>query len=145
MATSFTAYTQQVYLGEGSPPNPYNQSIIELQAIGVETTGTAPGTEFLIRDEAVSYSLVIPLSLTTAYDFNLATLDTGASAPGEASAVFFSYPSATSLSTDIGSSNLTFGKVAGVPEPVSWATMLLGFATLGLTMRSRRKPAPARA
>jgi len=132
-----TAVTQQVYLGEGAPPNPYNQSILLLQAIGLETTGTAPGTEFLIRDEAVSYSLVLPLSLTAAYAFNLATLNAG-SAPGEATAVFFSYPSAASPDSDAGYSNLTFGQ-AGVPEPAPWAMMVLGLGGLGAVMRSRPK------
>ena len=139
------AYTQQIYLGEGAPPKPYNQSLIELQAIGEETTGTAPGTEFLIRDEAVSYSLVIPLSLTATYGLTLATLD-GGSQPGAASGVFFSYPSAASPNSDVGDFNLTFGTVATVPEPATWAMMFLGFAGLGAVMRStHRRLAPIEA
>lgn len=34
-------------------------------------------------------------------------------------------------------------KVAGVPEPATWALMLLGFGGIGLAMRRRRKPALA--
>ena len=113
-----TAATQQLYLGEGTPPNPYNQSILELQAIGLETTGDGARTEFLIRDEAVSYSLRLPLSLLTAYNFNRCATSTAAARRGRRPAVFFSYPSSGSPDSDAGSSNLTFGsKSRACPNP----------------------------
>jgi hypothetical protein len=34
---------------------------------------------------------------------------------------------------------------AGIPEPATWAMMLVGFGALGATMRSRRKQALATA
>jgi hypothetical protein len=46
-----------------SPPQPYDRSLLELQAIGQETTGNDIGSEFLIRDEVVSYSLILPVPL----------------------------------------------------------------------------------
>jgi len=89
-----------------------NQSLIELQAIGTETTGSAIGSEFLIRYEAVSYSLVRPLSLTATYGLTLATLDTGADASG----IFLPYAPRSGP----GDYDLMFGKVYSVPEPPTW-------------------------
>src|SRR5580704_7892404 len=45
-----TEAVQQTYLGQGTPANVYNQSVLDLQAIGTENTGNALGSEFLIRD-----------------------------------------------------------------------------------------------
>lgn len=45
-----------------------------------------------------------------------------------------------------GTNNLSFGNVLlssvayAVPEPATWAMMLIGFGAIGLTMRRRRKP-----
>jgi hypothetical protein len=93
-----------------------NQSLIELQAIGTETTGSAIGSEFLIRYEAVSYSPVIPLSLTATYGLTLATLDTGADASMEASGIFLRYAPRSGP----GDYDLMFGQVYSVPEPPTW-------------------------
>src|SRR5271165_4047184 len=65
-----TEYNDQLV----SPPQPYNRSLLELQAIGKETTGNHIGTEFLIRDEVVSYSLSIPVPLN---GLNLSALNLG--------------------------------------------------------------------
>jgi hypothetical protein len=42
-------------------------------------------------------------------------------------------------------SEVSFGGVAGVPEPGTWAMMLVGFGGLGALLRSRRKLASANA
>jgi hypothetical protein len=34
-----------------------------------------------------------------------------------------------------------FGQLTAVPEPATWATMLMGFGAIGLGMRKRRKTA----
>ena len=39
------------------------------------------------------------------------------------------------------SGNLTFTPTAPVPEPATWALMLLGFGAIGFAMRRRRKDA----
>jgi hypothetical protein len=57
-----------------SPPQPYNRSLLELQAVGDEATGNAIGSEFLIRDEVVSYSLILPVPLN---GLDLSALDFG--------------------------------------------------------------------
>jgi hypothetical protein len=41
--------------------------------------------------------------------------------------------------------NVVLKAVAGVPEPATWAMMLIGFAGLGLAARRRERLAPARA
>jgi hypothetical protein len=38
---------------------------------------------------------------------------------------------------------LTDFSTSAVPEPAAWALMLIGFGTVGLALRSRRRPAPA--
>ena len=48
----------------------------------------------------------------------------------------------TSTEGGVTSANLTFS-VAAVPEPATWALMLLGFAGVGFAMRRSRKPALA--
>ena len=47
--------------------------------------------------------------------------------------------SAYALLSDDGS---TQDFVIGVPEPATWAMMILGFGLIGLTLRSQRRPAP---
>lgn len=42
------------------------------------------------------------------------------------------------------SDTFSFAKVAAVPEPSTWATMLIGFFALGAVMRVRRKPLTAK-
>jgi hypothetical protein len=129
---SLAAVSQQVYLGEGSPPFPYNQTILELQAIGFETTGTAIGSEFLFRDEVVTYSLQIPLSLTQGYSLTSAEITPGYNAGY--SGIYFPYePGATPADFDITSSGST------VPEPANWAMMLVGVGGLGAALRTARR------
>ena len=60
---------------------------------------------------------------------------------------------ATDTTTRLTFTNLTGGvnegvfldavSVAAVPEPATWALMLLGFGGIGLAMRRRRRPALA--
>jgi hypothetical protein len=57
----------------------------------------------------------------------------------------------TAMSVDFGGTenqiafaNVTLGSTTpGVPEPASWALMLVGFGGLGMALRSRRRPASA--
>jgi hypothetical protein len=130
---SLVAYSQQIYLGQGSPPNVYNQSILELQAIGEETTGTEPGTAFLIRDEVVSYSLVLPLTLSSGYSLSPSSLTTGPNA-GFYQGVYFPYAAGAGP----GWFDITAATSTGVPEPSGWVMLCVGFAALGAAARARR-------
>ena len=106
-----------------SPLQPYNQSLLELQVIGKETTGNDIGGEFLIRDEVVSYSLILPVPLN---GLDLSTLNfDGAAAEG--GGVFFPYVDGATA----GDWNLTLYNSTAIPEPATWAMLMLGFASLG--------------
>ena len=119
-----TEYSQHLY----DPPNPYFQSLIELEVVGYEIPGV-PASQFLIRDEAISYSLGIPLSLTATYGLTLADLNIGASAPGAASGVFYPYDGSSP-----GDFGFALGVTSSVPEPASWMILL---TSLVVTMRYR--------
>ena len=55
--------------------------------------------------------------------------------PGAAQTDFFSVNPNGSFQLDNG----TFSTTAAVPEPATWAVMMVGFGGLGVAMRSRRK------
>ena len=137
LSLNVVEYSQQVT----APPGPYDQTILDSQAIGYETSGTAVGSEFLIRDEAVSYSLRIPLSLTKSYTITAASLAKGHKGAASLFAgVFFPY----SADGTAGNFNITSVTVnGGVPEPASWAMMLLGMGVLGGALRVSRRQAAA--
>lgn len=121
------------YLSQVYAPNPYNQAILELEAIGFETTGTDIGSEFLIRDEVVSYSTTgLPLSIVSpggGYTLSPAALNAAGGNWGY-QGVYFPYAA--------GATPGFFGPIP-VPEPDAWALMLVGFGGLGAMMRWRRK------
>lgn len=51
---------------------------------------------------------------------------------------------AVSIWNNQGLNGITFTRIDGaVPEPATWAMMMLGFAAAGLALRTRRKPALA--
>jgi hypothetical protein len=49
-------------------------------------------------------------------------------------------PGDYTFSNDLGSYTLTIGAVSAVPEPSSWAMMLLGFLAISVAVRGRRRP-----
>jgi hypothetical protein len=118
------------------PGAPFNMSLIESQGIGFEQTGTAIGSEFLIRDEALSYSHVIPLSLTASYYLNPNILTEHGNTGGLIyQSVFFPYEAGATIGYfDITSISVNGGTV---PEPGTWAILLAGLGGLMLVMRRK--------
>ena len=51
---------------------------------------------------------------------------------------------ATSIWNNQGMGGITFTRIAAVPEPATWAFMLLGFGAVGIALRSGRKRAVRR-
>lgn len=74
------------------------------------------------------------------------TFDFGAGLTGQTLTLRLNLAGLNNNSDNIGLDNVRFGQsggpVAGVPEPTSWALMILGFAGAGAALR-RRRPAPA--
>ena len=126
---SLVAYVQQLYA-----PDPDNQAILDLQAIGLETSGSAIGTEFVLRDEVVSYSTTgLPLDLSGGYTLSEGAL--AAAGAGEWSGVFYSYdPGGT-----VGYFGATVPGGFLAPEPAAWTLMLVGFGAMGFVMRGRAR------
>jgi len=107
-----------------------------LAAIVGSSFDTAPGTTFgCIGGEACS--MLIPFGFTGSGDFSsVATLNGN---PTNSSAInLFASPTAFDTGASTARVWALFAPV-GVPEPASWAMMLLGFGAIGLAMRRRRR------
>ena len=92
-----------------------------ITSVALSGLGGAPGIGSTVGS-ANSLSLVVPFLASGNY-----RLTFGGNAPANGGVV---------------TGNLTF-QVAPVPEPATWGMMLLGFAGIGMAMRSRRRPALA--
>jgi len=68
-----------------------------------------------------------PVSLPTVYD----TVVYGGT---------YDLPGLTTAQNMVASIRMTASDAAAVPEPASWALMILGFGTVGATLRRRRQP-----
>jgi hypothetical protein len=105
----------------------------------------------LTSTDGTNFTLVAGPSVTTPADYGTAGIWTSAYsfAPTLAQYVEYNF-GANSIGTGGGGG---LGQGAGiyqldiqaVPEPATWAMMLVGFGGLGAAMRSRRKPAVASA
>ena len=85
----------------------------------VTITGGGTVTTFAPPISSVIQRFDLPLLANTAYNVNI----TGTS--NVAGAI---------------SGNVTIRNAAAVPEPATWALMILGFAGVGMAMRRRRRP-----
>ena len=121
-----------------------------------EPSGSFSGSVDLFNDLAGLYSIIVststPGAAITSLSINGISGTTGSFATaGSAPALSLLVPdlgignyriafTGTAPSTGaVASGNLTF-QVAPVPEPGTWAMMLLGFGAIGLAMQRRRRP-----
>ncbi|KTT71870.1 PEPxxWA-CTERM sorting domain-containing protein [Sphingomonas endophytica] len=72
-----------------------------------------------------------------AYSMNPDTLASGLADMGNTATIKFSLPGNVTMTSASGQF-LTGGAAAGVPEPATWAMMLLGFGAVGVAVRRRR-------
>ena len=86
----------------------------------VTVTGGGTTTTFAPPPATVIQRFNIPLLANTAY-----TLSIGGTSTNSAAAM---------------SGNITIHQVNAVPEPATWAMMLLGFGAVGMVLRRRRRP-----
>ena len=105
------------------------------QVIVGSSFDAAPGTTFgCIGGEVCS--MLIPFGFDAANFNSVATLN---GVPNNSSAVFLT---ASPTAFDTGTSNARVWALfapTGVPEPASWALMLLGFGAIGMAVRKRRR------
>ena len=135
--------------------NGSTQSIVEWGR-NPEPSGSFSGSVDLFNDLAGLYSIIVststPGAAITSLSINGISGTTGSFATaGSAPALSLLVPdlgignyriafTGTAPSTGaVASGNLTF-QVAPVPEPGTWAMMLLGFGAIGLAMQRRRRP-----
>jgi hypothetical protein len=122
-------------------PNPYDQEILDLTAVALETTGTAIGSEFLFRDVAVSYSTTgLPPSLvspTGGLTLSPAALN-AAGGNWASSGVYYPFAAGSSPGFFSVPEGTIAGYTAPIPEPSSWALMLVGVGMLGGGLRRGR-------
>ena len=114
-------------------------------------TFTAPIDAFGLYVTGLQTDLVSQETLTFS-DGSSQTIDTPSATGGGAAFIGFTDAgkSISSVSYNatgdiVGLDDVQFGNVSSVPEPASWALMLVGAGGLGLAMRSRRKYAVAAA
>ena len=94
----------------------------------------------LLVNDVLAGSFTNTMSLSSAgSDWQRFTYDFVASGP-TAKLTFLSSTALTSSNLGVGLDNVTFDTVGGgVPEPATWAMMILGFGMAGAAARARRK------
>jgi len=101
----------------------------------------ATDTPALVADGMYSAGLMFPTLTATApltYDVTSADIDAATAQYGFYGTGFFSYGIGVSDSLNLAAYHVEVGMV---PEPASWAVMVVGFGLVGGAMRARRKGA----
>jgi hypothetical protein len=115
---------------------------------GVDYVAAIPGPPIPLGDNTTGYNTLSNSSLTASdfTEFNFTTGVAGTSHPNfDGSTITFGIaqesgvaPGQTEFIQTVDYDNLTFS-IAGVPEPATWAMMLLGFFGLGVLLREHRR------
>lgn len=93
--------------------------------------GATPGSTY-------GYTMYTLADWATHYTPNAFITAIGVGQGGGAGASFDATVSDIALNTTAGSTRYNFGSTAAVPEPATWAMMLIGFAGMGVAMRRKR-------
>jgi hypothetical protein len=150
-AFSFSGATETACAGgytgnllQGSPET--GTGLAALQALGYTGDGTFLDKLNTISGATIDFG-------TTLSGLTIIGLHYGAAGAGPEATSFFAFDAGAGTGSitvtgreganALGLSNAVLFSTGAVPEPATWAMMLLGFGGIGMTMRRRRNPAMA--
>jgi hypothetical protein len=105
--------------------------------------GPVSYSPFFTLTDGVSFALTAITSIDRSKPGILSFTGTGMFSGNINGTAFDATPGAFTLSTQGGNVTTFSASTVAVPEPATWALMLLGFGGIGMAMRRRRRPALA--
>jgi hypothetical protein len=107
------------------------------------TVGPVSYSPFFVLTDGVTFSLTSITSIDRSVSGILSFVGTGTFTGSIGGVAFDPTPGKFTFSTQGGNVTTFSASTTAVPEPATWALMLLGFGGIGMAMRRRRRPALA--